>query len=111
MIFFLYICNARKNNWKMNPTFVQYKGGVRVKVPESTQSTDCFYVQRPPVFKNPMIMHVNQTQQWPDNDFERRYWQNIHNLNRKEAPKATPDKTPVGQYVLHLVELINTEEA
>jgi hypothetical protein len=42
-------------------------------------------------------------------EFERRYWQKIHNLNEKEPPKPKPWPTPVGQYVLKIFEMINME--
>jgi len=89
-------------------------GGIGLQVPQSDNTSSYYCSCSDRHLYNPKItvMHEQQTKsQWPDNDFERRYWQKIHNLNRKEAPKATPDKTPVGQYVLHLVEMINTEEA
>jgi hypothetical protein len=88
--------------------------GIGLKVPQSDNTSSYYCSCSDRHLYNPKItvMHEKQTtNHWPDNDFERRYWQKIHNLNRKESPRATPDKTPVGQYVLHLVEMINTEEA
>jgi hypothetical protein len=93
----------------MNNIFVTHKGGEPVKVRQSSQSFDCFYVQRPPVF-NLTTMHVNKTKQDPpESEFTKRYWQRIHELNNAEAPKARPATTPVGQYVLHLIEPINLD--
>jgi len=86
--------------------------GIGLKVPQSIQPSGLYCSRGDHPFLNPKSTNMleHQTQQWQDNDFERRYWQKIHNLNRKESPRATPDKTPVGQYVLHLVELLNVDE-
>lgn len=59
-------------------------------------------------------MHVNRRNQSPkEDDFERRYWETIHELNRKyplPVIEQRNEPTPVKEYIIHTIELLKTDE-
>jgi hypothetical protein len=58
-------------------------------------------------------MHVNRRNHPPeDDDFERRYWEAIHELNRKYPLPVIErhEPTPLKEYIIQTIELLKTDE-